>query len=81
MKNYSIWKDGVNLKKYKKLDKDIDVDCLIIGGGITGISCLYHLKDSGLKVALVEQNKLGMGVLLILLGRLLICRIKYIMSY
>ena len=62
MKNYSIWKDGVNLKKYKKLDKDIDVDCLIIGGGITGISCLYHLKDSGLKVALVEQNKLGMGV-------------------
>ena len=62
MKNYSIWKDGVNLKKYKKLDKDIDVDVLIIGGGITGISCLYHLRDSGLKVALVEQNKIGMGV-------------------
>jgi len=62
MKNYSIWKDDVKLKKYEKLDKDIEVDVLIVGGGITGISTMYHLRESGLKVALVEQNKLGMGV-------------------
>lgn len=62
MKNYSIWKDNINIKKYNKLDKDINVDVLIIGGGLTGVSTLYHLRDSGLKVALVEQNRLCMGV-------------------
>ena len=62
MKNYSIWKDGVKIKKYDKLDKDINVDVLIVGGGMTGISTLYHLRNSGFKVALVEQNRLGMGV-------------------
>ena len=40
MNSYSIWKDGVNLKEYNRLNKDINVDVLIIGGGITGISTL-----------------------------------------
>ena len=60
MKNISIWKD-INLKEYPKLNRDINIDILIIGGGITGISTLYHLKDSNLKVILVEQNKIGMA--------------------
>lgn len=62
MKNYSIWKDGVNLNDYSKLEKDINVDVLIIGGGMTGVSTMYHLRESGFRVALVEQNKIGMGV-------------------
>lgn len=62
MKNYSIWKEDINKITYPKVEKNINVDILIIGGGITGISTLYHLKDSGLKVALVEKNKIGMGV-------------------
>ena len=58
--NYtSIWKDYSNKTNYNKLDKDIDVDVLIIGGGITGVSILYHLKDSNMKVTLVEQNKVA----------------------
>ena len=59
MKNISIWKDTVEEKNFKELDKDTNVDVLIIGGGITGISSLYHLRDSNLKVMLVEQNKIG----------------------
>ena len=62
MKRYSIWKDTIKEVKYPKLEKDIDVDVLIIGGGITGINVMYQLKTSNLKVALVEQNKIGMGV-------------------
>ena len=62
MKNYSIWKDTVNLKKYEKLKKDISCDVLIIGGGITGVSTLFQLEKSNLEVVLVEQNKIGMGV-------------------
>ena len=59
MKNISIWKDTVNVKKYPKLSSDKDVDVLIIGGGITGASTFYYLKNSGLKVILVDQNKIG----------------------
>ena len=62
MKNISIWKDNVRKKKYFKVSKNIDADVLIIGGGITGISTLYHLKDSSLKVVLVEQNRIGCSV-------------------
>lgn len=62
MKNISIWKDSCFSIDSKKLGKDIECDVLIIGGGLTGISTLYHLKDSELKVVLVEQNKIGMGV-------------------
>lgn len=62
MKEISIWKDTVNETNYQKLNEDKKVDVLIIGGGITGISTLYNLKDSNLKVILVEQNRLGMSV-------------------
>ena len=61
MKNISIWKDNYKETNYKELNKDIEVDVLIIGGGITGISSLFYLKDSNLKVALVEQNKIGLS--------------------
>ena len=37
-------------------------DVAVIGGGIMGLSTLYHLsKDTGLRVALFEQNRLGNG--------------------
>lgn len=62
MKRYSIWKEHVKMRSYESLDRDLDIDVLIIGGGLTGISTLYHLGRSNLRVALVEQNKIGMGV-------------------
>ncbi len=62
LKNISIWKDLIKEKEYPKLSEDMNCDVLIIGGGITGISSLYHLKDSNLKVMLVEQNKMGQAV-------------------
>ncbi len=62
MKNYSIWLDDIKDESIIKLDKDKTIDVLIIGGGITGISCAYELRKSGLKVALVEKNRIGRGV-------------------
>ena len=58
------------MSKFKKLDKNIDVDVLIIGGGMTGINTLYQLKKSSLEVVLVEQNKIGMGVTVNSTGKL-----------
>jgi len=62
MKNISIWKDTVETRVYPKLDSDKSVDVLIVGGGITGVSALYHLRNSNLNVMLVEQNRVGFSV-------------------
>ncbi len=62
MKNYSIWLDKNKESAEPKLDKNIDVDVLIIGGGITGLSAAVSLINTNLKVALVEKNEVGHGV-------------------
>lgn len=62
MRNSSIWLDDLKKSKIESLNENIDVDALIIGGGITGLSILYNLIGSNLKVALVEKNRIGMGV-------------------
>lgn len=62
MRNTSLWIDGLKNTTCPTLDKNIEVDVLIIGGGITGISCGYHLIGSELKIAIVEANMVGRGV-------------------
>lgn len=62
MNNYSIWLDNIEYQPNKPLNKDIEADILIIGGGITGISLAYFLKNSNLKIALVEKNIIGHGI-------------------
>jgi len=59
MKSLSIWLDKIKKNEYPELDEDKLVDVLIIGGGITGASALYHLRNANLSVMLVEQNKIG----------------------
>ena len=56
----SIWE--IDIKQEPTLNKDIKTDILIIGGGITGMSIAYHLKDSNQKVTLVERDRIGSGV-------------------
>lgn len=61
MINNSIWLKDKNNKKIKKLKENIETDILIIGGGITGLSCAYFLKDTKYKISLVEKDKVGEG--------------------
>ena len=68
MENKSIWSKTKIKKNYPKLDKDINTDILIIGGGITGINILYKLKD--FNVTLVERNKLCQATTLNTTGKL-----------
>lgn len=60
MKNIPIWQN-VKTDKYPSLKEDITTDILIIGGGMTGISTLYHLKDDDCNIVLIERNKIGYG--------------------
>ena len=62
MKNKSIWiSDKVKNSKVTKLDKDIECDVLIVGGGMAGLSVAYNLMNSNKKVVLIEKNKCGLG--------------------
>ena len=60
--NKSIWIDTSDSVICKSLNKDLELDVLIIGGGITGINCLYQLRNSNLNVALLEANRVGSGI-------------------
>jgi len=62
MKNESFWKSNINISECPTINKDMNVDVLIVGGGITGISCLYHLMPSNLNTILIERNICGMNV-------------------
>ena len=61
MENKSLWQVYMRKNYTDKLDKDIECDVLIIGGGITGISSAYFLKDSNLNVCLIEKDHVGCG--------------------
>lgn len=57
----SIWTLNEKKRPINKLNADLDVDTLIIGGGITGLTCAYFLKDLE-NVCLVDADIIGHGV-------------------
>jgi len=62
MDEKSIWIDTIDMPSFPKLNQDIEIDVLIIGGGITGILCAYELKKRNINVAIVEKFKIGQGI-------------------
>ncbi|MGJ7922229.1 FAD-dependent oxidoreductase [Neobacillus sp. LXY-4] len=57
----SFWTDSTDLPEFPKLDHDISVNAVIVGGGITGITTAYLLANKGLKVAIIEADRLLNG--------------------
>ena len=62
LNNNSLWLKGIKTKAIPSLKKDIETDILIIGGGITGITTAFYLKDEKLDITLIDSNKIGYGV-------------------
>lgn len=56
----SIWKK-TTFPSFDVLKRDIKTDVLIIGGGIAGILCAYHLKQAGMDPILLESDRLFSG--------------------
>ena len=59
MNSYWIESTKNSKKVYPKLEKNIEADVCIIGGGITGISCAYEISKTGKKVVLIEKDRIG----------------------
>jgi glycine/D-amino acid oxidase-like deaminating enzyme/nitrite reductase/ring-hydroxylating ferredoxin subunit len=60
MNHQSYWKEA-DIPRYPSLGEPLNVDVLIIGGGITGLSTAHVLAQTGLSVVLVERKSLGSG--------------------
>jgi glycine/D-amino acid oxidase-like deaminating enzyme len=57
----SYWKQAYLKAEYPRLKEDIKVDTVIVGGGITGLTSAYLLKQAGQKVAVLEKRTIGAG--------------------
>ena len=57
----SYWRDSVDLPEFPQLSEDMNVDVVIVGGGITGLTSAYLLVNEGLKVVVLEAGKLLNG--------------------
>lgn len=54
------WRE-ITFPSFEKLKQNISVDVAIVGGGITGITAAYLLKEKGLNVAIIEAGNILNG--------------------
>ena len=59
MRNVPVWIDDTPIRKFPKLQGNISVDVLVVGGGVTGITTAYLLKKAGSTVALIERGRVA----------------------
>ncbi len=59
MNTTSYWADTAEFPKHIPLRRDLDVDVVVIGAGITGITAAYLLAKAGASVAVVERDRLA----------------------
>lgn len=58
----SLWLKENKIENFSTLDKNIESEICIIGGGIFGISTAYYLSKYGYKVVLIERDKIASKV-------------------
>ncbi|HKP89605.1 MAG TPA: FAD-dependent oxidoreductase [Thermoleophilaceae bacterium] len=58
----SLWLDTAGPAGHPALDRDVEVDVAVIGGGIAGLSTAYRLARDGASVAVIEAAGVGSGV-------------------
>ncbi len=59
MTNVPFWIDSAPIKRFPRLQNSTNVDIIVVGAGITGITTAYLLKKAGLTVALIERERVA----------------------
>lgn len=57
----SYWIASTPTTEHPALDRDIEVDAVVIGGGLVGVTTAYLLQSEGLRVALIEMDRVLRG--------------------
>lgn len=60
MKTTTPWQ-SIEVPEFPALDRDLIVDVVVVGGGITGLTTAYLLAKEGRRVCLLERNRLAHG--------------------
>jgi glycine/D-amino acid oxidase-like deaminating enzyme/nitrite reductase/ring-hydroxylating ferredoxin subunit len=55
----SYWTASAGLPRFRALDRNLDVDVVVVGAGITGLTAAYLLKRAGRRVAVLERRRVG----------------------
>lgn len=58
---HSLWWETCKIQERQTLEKDLETQVLVIGGGMAGILTAYQLQKSGKKVLVLEANRIGSG--------------------
>src|SRR4051794_26916296 len=59
---HSLWLDGADGTRHPALDDDLDVDVVVLGGGITGLTTALLCRLDGARVAVLEADRVAGGV-------------------
>jgi ribulose 1,5-bisphosphate synthetase/thiazole synthase len=61
MHTASYWSATGSFPAFPAIDRDIEVDVVVVGAGLTGITTAYLLKHEGVRVALIERDRIAAG--------------------
>ena len=59
----SAWQEGLNAIARKAYENEADIvyNCLVVGGGITGLTTALLLQKAGRHTILAEAHRIGFG--------------------
>ncbi len=57
----SVWLATADLRPQPRLERDLDVDVVVVGGGIVGLTAALLAQRDGARVALLEADRVGAG--------------------
>jgi glycine/D-amino acid oxidase-like deaminating enzyme len=61
MDTLSYWSATHAFPDFPAIERDLEVDGVVVGAGLTGITTAYLLKQVGARVALLEQDQIAAG--------------------
>ena len=61
MDTLSYWSATHTFPAFPAIERDIEVDVVVVGAGLTGITTAYLLKQAGARVALLERDRIAAG--------------------
>ena len=61
MQTASYWSATHSFPAFPAIDRDIEVDVVVVGAGLTGITAAYLLKQEGARVAMIERDRMAAG--------------------
>ncbi len=60
-KHQALWRDLTACPSFSSLRGTLEVDTVVVGAGITGVTTAWRLAQAGQKVALVDMGDVGSG--------------------